>query len=199
MAQFNTLCVFCGSSKGNKKIYVEAAHQLAHVLAKANVELVYGGASVGIMGELANAMLANEGCVIGVIPKFILDKEIAHQDITELHVVESMHERKKLMVSLSDGFILMPGSVGSLEEFFEIVTWSQLGLHKKPFGILNVAGYYDHLIKLIDHSVEEGFLNAMYRDNIVVADTPEKLLQGFTQYQSPKIEKWSKELTEELV
>lgn len=189
MTQFNSLCVFCGSSKGNNQDYIDAARQLALLLAKADIELVYGGAMIGMMGELADAVLANEGRVVGVMPKLILEKEIAHQDITELHIVDTMHERKALMAKLSDGFILLPGALGSLEEFFEIATWSQLGIHAKPFGILNVNGYYDHIIKFIDHAVQEGFLNHIYRDNIIIENSPQKLLQAFMNYQAPKTEK----------
>lgn len=192
MNKFSRLCVFCGSSKGAKQEYLDSARELATVLSQSNIELVYGGAVVGMMGALADSMLAHGGRVVGVMPKFILEKEIAHEDITELHIVNSMHERKALMAELSQGFIMLPGGIGSVEEFFEIVTWSQLGIHAKPFGILNVGGYYDLMLKFIDHMVKEGFLNSVYRDNIIVEKTPTKLLESMSNYQRPAIEKWAK-------
>jgi uncharacterized protein (TIGR00730 family) len=192
MSKFNRLCVFCGSSKGAKQEYIDAARELAALFSQSDIELVYGGAVVGMMGALADAVLANGGRVVGVMPKFILEKEIAHEDITELHIVNSMHERKALMAELADGFIILPGGIGSVEEFFEIVTWSQLGIHSKPFGILNVNGYYDLMLKFIDHMVNEGFLNSLYRDNIIVEKSPEKLLEALSNYKRPAVEKWSK-------
>ena len=143
------ICVFCGSNSGAKAIYTEFAVKLGRILAERGITLVYGGGNVGLMGELANSVLSNNGSVIGVMPKELVDKEIAHKGLTELHVVNSMHERKALMADLSCAFIALPGGFGTFEEFFEVVTWSQLGIHKKACGILNVDGFYDSLLKLI--------------------------------------------------
>jgi len=185
MAKLNRLCVFTGSSIGAQQEYIHAAETLAGLFCKSNIGLVYGGAKIGLMGKLADAMLQQDGEVIGVMPEFLAEKEIAHEDITELHLVESMHERKKLMNDFADGFIMLPGGMGTLEEFFEVLTWSQLGLHKKPFAILNVNHYFDALIKFLDHSVAEGFLKPMYRDMIVIETTPEAVLEKFLNYQQP--------------
>ena len=154
------ICVYAGSNPGAKAAYAEAAGDLARLLAERGIGVVYGGGKVGLMGILADTALAAGGEVIGVIPQDLIDREIGHTGLTELHVVGSMHERKALMAELSDGFVALPGGAGTLEELIEIYTWSQLGLHDKPMGVLNVAGYYDGLAALLDHAVQEGFLRA---------------------------------------
>ncbi|MHB1948061.1 MAG: LOG family protein [Gammaproteobacteria bacterium] len=187
MGKINRLCVFCGANRGARQEYVDAANHLARLLASANIGLVYGGARVGLMGQLADSMLHFGGEVIGVMPNFIAEKEIAHEDITELHLVDTMHERKALMTDLSDGFIMLPGGTGTLDEFFEIMTWNQIGLHKKPYGILNTENYFDHLLKFLDHTTSENFLKPMYRNMVLVENTPEKLLEAFLNYREPTV------------
>lgn len=177
-----SIAVYCGSSIGNKTQYAETAKELAKLMAAENIALIYGGAKVGIMGIMADEMLKHGGTVIGVIPKLLVDKEIAHVGVTDIHIVESMHERKARMADLSDGFIMLPGGPGSLDEFFEIFTWAKLGYHTKPFGILNVEQYYDLMIQFIDHSVSQGFLHQEHRDMIQVDACPNTLLQKFKEY-----------------
>lgn len=184
------ICVFCGSSSGNRPDYLEAANQLGTALAKAGIGLVYGGAQVGLMGEVANAALAAGGEVIGVIPKALVDRELAHEGLTELKVVGSMHERKAMMAELSDGFIALPGGVGTFEELFEVWTWAQLGHHRKPCAVFNVNGYYDKLIDFLDHCVEQGFFKPVYRDMLIVEPSVESLLQAVSDYQPPSVVKW---------
>jgi len=170
------ICVFCGSSTGIGTTYVDAATRLGRALAEQGIGLVYGGASVGTMGVLADAVLAAGGDVVGVIPQNLIDREIAHPGLSALHVVDGMHERKALMAALSDAFIALPGGAGTLEELFEVWTWAQLGLHAKPIGILDVAGFYSPLQALTAHMVEEGFLSAKTRNLISVHDDPAALL-----------------------
>ena len=171
------VCVFCGSSAGARDDYSHAAHALAAAMAKRGLGLVYGGGNVGLMGKVADAMLRAGGEVIGVIPQSLVAREVAHRGLTELRVVDTMHQRKALMNELSDGFIAMPGGFGTFEEFFEIVTWSQLGIHLKPSGLLNVSGYYDHLLKMLDRAVTERFVRPAHRE-LVIADTDaDRLLQ----------------------
>ncbi len=184
------ICVFCGSSSGNRPDYLEAANQLGTALAKAGIGLVYGGAQVGLMGEVANAALAAGGEVIGVIPKALVDRELAHEGLTKLKVVGSMHERKAMMAELSDGFIALPGGVGTFEELFEVWTWAQLGHHRKPCAVFNVSGYYDKLIDFLDHCVEQGFFKPVYRDMLIVEPSVESLLQAVSDYQPPSVVKW---------
>ena len=162
------LCVFCGSSPGNKPEYLAAAQQLGTALAKAGIGLVYGGAQVGLMGAVADAALAAGGDVIGVIPRHLVERELAHEGLTTLHEVGSMHERKAMMADLSDGFIALPGGVGTFEELFEVWTWGQLGHHQKPCALFNAAGYYDQLIAFLDHALTEGFMRQPYRDMLIV-------------------------------
>ncbi|HSH43489.1 MAG TPA: TIGR00730 family Rossman fold protein [Arenicellales bacterium] len=157
------ICVFCGSRTGRKPAYVDAARSLASVLAQRRIGIVYGGAGVGIMGALADAALAEGGEVIGVIPENLMQRELSHRHLTELHVVSGMHERKALMGSLSDGFIALPGGLGTLEEFFEVLTWNQLGIHAKPCGLLNVDGFYDALASFLNHTVAEEFVPEAHR------------------------------------
>lgn len=179
---FNRICVFCGTNPGERPEYGAAARALGKLLADEGIELVYGGASVGIMGELADAVHEHGGHVTGIIPQQLMKKEAAHTGIPDLIVVASMHQRKSQMADLSAGFIALPGGIGTLEGYFEILTWGQLGIHRKPSGILNVAGYFDRLIEFLDHAVEEGFLEQEHRDMIVVETDPRKLLERLKEY-----------------
>jgi uncharacterized protein (TIGR00730 family) len=185
-----SVCVFCGSSHGRQPQYADAARELGIALASAGIRLIYGGASVGLMGILADAVLANGGTAIGVIPRSLEQREIAHLGLTELHLVKTMHQRKALMASLSDAFIALPGGLGTLEEFFEIWTWSVLGAHNKPCGILNVAGYYQQLLGFVDWMVLEEFVRPVDQSRIVVEGDPEHLLTRLAQYESPATPKW---------
>ena len=185
------VCVYCGSSKGRREIYANAARELAAVLVRHDIELVYGGGSVGIMGILADEVLALGGAVHGVIPKILVDKEIAHEGLTELHVVGSMHARKSMMAALSDGFIALPGGFGTLEEIVEVVTWGQLRFHDKPCGLLNVGGYFDRLLEFLDHTEREGFLRPQNRAMLLSDQTPAGLIQQFERYTAPHVEKWN--------
>jgi uncharacterized protein (TIGR00730 family) len=185
-----SVCVFCGSSPGIDPAFTEAARSLGRILAEANVRLVFGGGHVGLMGVLSNAALEARGEVIGVIPKSLVEREIAHAGLTDLRIVGSMHERKAMMSDLSEGFITLPGGTGTLEEFFEVLTWAQLGEHNKPCGLLNVAGYYDPLLSVFDHMVDRGFLSESNRALALVESEPEKLLQRLDRYQPPKTAKW---------
>jgi uncharacterized protein (TIGR00730 family) len=195
----NRICVFCGSSPGARPEYVTAARQLGRTLAGKGIGLVYGGAKVGTMGQLASAALEAGGEVIGVIPQDLVKKEVAFTELENLHVVGSMHERKARMVDLADGFIALPGGLGTFEEFFEALTWAQLGLHHKPCGLLNVCGYYDRLIAFLDHAVAEQFVRAEYRAMALVDEEPDRLLAKFAAYRPPEIDKaaWILQLNEQ--
>ena len=184
------ICVYCGSSPGGDSAYKAAAEDLAAELVQRDIQLVYGGASIGTMGMLADAVLEHGGAVHGVIPKMLLEKEIAHQSLTELHVVTSMHERKSMMAALADGFIALPGGFGTLEELIEMLTWGQLRFHDKPCGVLNVNGYFDKLLELFDHMHAEGFLRAENRSMLLCDDNPAGLLNRFDHYAAPYVEKW---------
>jgi uncharacterized protein (TIGR00730 family) len=184
------ICVFCGSNRGVRSEYIDAAQWLGKILVKRNLSLVYGGGNVGLMGVIADAVLAEGGEVIGVIPQSLVDREVAHQNLTQMHIVNSMHERKALMADLSDGFIAMPGGMGTFDEFCEILTWAQLGIHQKPCGILNVENYFTHLLKMFDHAMDEGFLRDTHRDLVIEATTPETLLDLFDNYQPKPVAKW---------
>src|SRR3954447_3186194 len=173
---FTRLCVFCGTNAGSRPAYGVAARELGRVLAEQGIELVYGGASVGVMGELADSVQEHGGHVTGIIPQQLMEKEAAHTGIRNLIVVASMHQRKSQMADMSDGFIALPGGIGTLEGFFEILTWAQLGIHAKPSAILNVAGYFDALSAFLDHAVAEGFLTEAHRATIMVESTPAALL-----------------------
>ncbi|QKG83546.1 TIGR00730 family Rossman fold protein [Kroppenstedtia pulmonis] len=186
----NRVAVFCGSSSGSVRAYGEGAKELGQALAEAGITLVYGGASVGLMGVVADTVLRHGGQVIGVIPKSLVDHELAHDNLTELHIVDSMHERKALMAELSEGFITMPGGSGTMEEFFEVFTWAQLGFHQKPCGLLNLNGYYTSLIQFFSHMVQEGFMKKEY-PSMVLSDTKAKsLLEQMNRYQPPETFKW---------
>jgi uncharacterized protein (TIGR00730 family) len=170
------ICAFCGTNPGSHPAYGKAARELGRALAEQEIELVYGGASVGIMGELADSVQEHGGHVTGIIPQQLMEKEAAHTGIRNLIVVASMHQRKSQMADMSDGFIALPGGIGTLEGFFEVLTWGQLGIHAKPAGILNVEGYFDKLTGFLDHAVREGFLRDAHRDAISVEADPRKLL-----------------------
>jgi len=182
MPPFTRMCVFCGTNAGARPEYGAAARELGKLLAQEGIELVYGGASVGIMGELADAVHEHSGHVTGIIPQQLMKKEEAHTGIRDLIVVASMHQRKSQMADMSDGFIALPGGIGTLEGFLEILTWGQLGIHSKPTGILNVAGYFDALIRFLDHSVAEGFLTEEHRATIMVESDPARLLERMREY-----------------
>ena len=184
------ICVFCGTNPGSRPAYGVAARELGRALAQADIELVYGGASVGIMGELADSVQEHGGHVTGIIPQQLMEKEAAHTGIRNLIVVASMHQRKSQMADMSDGFIALPGGIGTLEGFLEVLTWGQLGIHAKPAGILNVEGYFDDLTGFLDHAVQEGFLTDTHRHAIVVESEPDRLLErmrAFTPAESEKL------------
>ena len=184
------ICVFAGSNSGAKVEYAAAARELGRVLAHRQLGSVYGGARVGLMGALADAALSGGGHVIGVIPEALVAKEVAHKGLSELRVVKSMHERKAMMADLADGFVALPGGWGTAEEFFEVLTWAQLGFHRKPCGLLNVDGYFDQLLSFVDHCVDEGFVRREQRSMILVSDSPNELLDGMAVYKAPVVEKW---------
>ena len=184
------VCVFAGSSSGSRPEYRSAATELGHLLASRGIGLVYGGARVGIMGAVADAVLSRGGHVTGVIPGALVEKEVAHNGLSELRVVASMHERKAMMADLSDGFIALPGGWGTLDEFFEILTWAQLGLHRKPCGLLNVYGYFDGLMSFLEHSYTEGFVRREYQSMISVSESADALLEQLAAYRPPTVEKW---------
>ncbi len=188
--KIENICVYCGSSPGLNPAFTRAATILGKTLAERDIGLVYGGAAVGIMGVVANAVLANGGKAIGVIPKALAVKEVAHTGLNELYVVESMHERKAMMAELSDGFIALPGGWGTLEEIFEILTWAQLGFHRKPCGLLNVEKYYDDLISFLENAFAQQFVNDLYRPILITACEPENMLDQFSVYRAPAVRKW---------
>ncbi|HMR88731.1 MAG TPA: TIGR00730 family Rossman fold protein [Saprospiraceae bacterium] len=190
MNSLNTISVFCGSSRGNGDSFMEGATAMAEFLADQGVAIVYGGAKVGLMGAVADAALRKNGKVIGVIPDFIKSKEIAHENLTELITVTSMHERKTIMHEKSDGAIILPGGFGTLDEMFELLTWGQLGLHTKPIGILNIDGFYDHLISCMDNMVSSGFLRGSNRDMLIIGDDIHKLFDAMVNYEPPLKPKW---------
>jgi uncharacterized protein (TIGR00730 family) len=184
------VCVYAGSNPGSDPAYAEAARALAALMAERGIGLVYGGGKVGLMGVLADTILAAGGEAIGVMPQALIDREIGHPGLTDLKVVHSMHERKALMAELADAFVAVPGGIGTLEELIEIYTWSQLGIHDKPCGVLNVRGYYDDLAAFLDHAVQEGFLRAEHRAVLTVAEDPAALLDAFAAFTPPRIGKW---------
>jgi hypothetical protein len=184
------VCVFCGSSSGKLSAYREAARSLGQALTKRRLGLVYGGSDIGLMGEIADSVMAASGEVIGVIPRPLVSKEVAHRGLSDLRVVETMHERKMLMAELSDAFIAMPGGMGTFEEFFEITTWAQLGMHHKPCGLLNVASYYDKLIEFLDQAMQEGFIKPVHRALMMVANDADSLLDKFESCGPAVTVKW---------
>ena len=192
------ICVFCGSGLGSNERYADAAKNLGRTLVSNKLSLVYGGASVGLMGAIANTCMEHGGEVIGVIPQALFDREVACTNLTDLRVVNTMHERKSLMAELSDGFIALPGGLGTIEEFFEVLTWAQLGIHGKPCGLLNVDGYYDRLMEFLDHAVNQGFIQRSCRAMILMDHDPEVLLKKMKSYHPPEIDKakWALEMAQ---
>ncbi len=184
------ICVYCGSSPGKSEAYCDAARSLGKLLAAREIGLIYGAASVGVMGALADATLAAGGEVVGVIPEALMSFEISHDNLTELVVVDSMHTRKATMAERADAFIALPGGLGTLEELFEMLTWSQLRFHAKPVGLLNVDGFYDSLLAFLDQTVAHEFVRQEHRDNLIVSDDPEALLAALSNWQPPTIDKW---------
>ncbi|MGN7408661.1 TIGR00730 family Rossman fold protein [Sporosarcina sp. SAFN-010] len=189
--EIKSLAVFCGSSTGIDSGFIEHAEKFGEELANNNKTLIYGGAQVGCMGALADATLHSRGKVIGVIPRKLKAVEIAHDQLTELHVVNTMHERKSKMAELADGFVALPGGAGTLEEWFEVFTWSQLGYHAKPCGLLNVNNFFDPLISMIDHTIEQGFMNKNYREMIIISSDPKELLEKMDSYSPSYAVKWT--------
>ena len=186
----NRICVFCGSSSGSHPRYAEAARALGSVLVRRGISLVYGGGNVGLMGIIADEVMEAGGEVIGVIPDALVERELAHGDVTQMIVVRSMHERKAKMAELSNGFVAMPGGYGTFEEFCEVLTWTQLGLYRKPCGILNIEGYYDSFLALLDHAVAEEFIKPVHR-RLVISDTHvESLVARLLEYEVPRVDKW---------
>lgn len=185
-----SICVFMGSSPGARLGYLAAARALGGVLVERNYGLVYGGTSVGLMTAVADTVLACGGHVVGVIPEALVHKEVAHRGLSELRIVGSMHERKALMSELSDAFIALPGGLGTVEELFEILTWAQLGIHSKPYGLLNVCGYFDHLIRFLDYAVDERFVKPAHRSTLMVEVAPNILVDRFERYTAPRTDKW---------
>lgn len=192
------LCVFCGSSVGRSAAFEDSAAALGVLLAQRGIGLVYGGAAVGLMGILGNAALAAGGHVIGVIPQALVDREVAHQGLTELRIVRSMHERKALMADLADGFIALPGGIGTFEEIFEVWTWMQLGTHAKPCALLNVRGFYDRLLEFLDGVVDHGFLKSAHRNALLVDDDPERLVDLLAAFRAPTESKWTEPVSPSL-
>jgi uncharacterized protein (TIGR00730 family) len=184
------VCVYCGSAIGARPVYAEAAKAFGRALVEADLALVYGGGSVGLMGTIADEVLGLGGRAIGVIPELLMSKEVGHAGLTELHVVADMHERKKKMADLSDAFVSMPGGVGTFEELFEVYTWAQLGYHQKPVALLNVDGYYDPLIAMLRHTVEEGFMRAPFLDMLQVASDPAEMIHALRKYVPPVADRW---------
>jgi len=186
----NNICVYCGSGFGNKDEYLIAAKGLGKELAKRGIGLVYGGSSTGLMGTVADSVLEAGGVVTGIIPKAIFEKELAHEGLTKLVVVDSMHQRKAAMAEAADGFIALPGGFGTFEELFEILTWAQLDFHQKPTGILNICGYYDNLKQQIEKSITEGFVQEVHRQLVIIEDSSEEILNRFDTYKAPPPVKW---------
>jgi len=184
------ICVFCGSNTGSDPIYAEAARDLGRLFAREGVSLVYGGGSVGLMGEMADSVLASGGEVIGVIPHALWAREVGHRGLTDIRIVDTMHERKAMMADLADAFIALPGGLGTLEEIFEIWTWAQLGLHAKPLGFLDVNGFYAPLMQFLDRAVRERFLREEHRAIAVIESDAATLLKKFDQWQAPRVDKW---------
>ena len=184
------LCVFCGSNHGNSPAFTAAASKLGEAIAARGIELIYGGSHVGLMGVVADVALAHGGRVIGVLPRFMADKELAHPNLTQLLLVDTMHERKQLMAELAEGFVALPGGFGTLEEIFEAITWAQLHLHAFPCALLNVDGYYDALVEFLRGSVAQGFVRQAQLDSLIVVSSVDALFQRFAEFRPEKSEKW---------
>lgn len=185
-----SICVYCGSSAGSSETYGAAARNLAASMLKRQLSLVYGGGNVGLMGIIADEVMRLGGKAIGVIPQALMDKEVGHTNLSQLHIVRNMHERKALMAELSDGFIAMPGGIGTLEELFEMFTWLQLGFHEKPLGLLNVDGFYDSLIVFLKQTVQKNFLLQEHLDLLIIESNPDRLLQQFDDFKPQHVKKW---------
>jgi uncharacterized protein (TIGR00730 family) len=185
-----SICVFCGASSGASEVYADGARQLAASLVKRQISLVYGGGNIGLMGVIADEVMRLGGHVTGVIPQALMDKEVGHTGLSKLHIVRNMHERKALMADLSDGFIAMPGGIGTLEELFEIFTWLQLGFHEKPLGLLNIAGFYDELLVFLKSTTEAKFLKTEHLNQLLNETDPEQLLQKFSTFKPTHLTKW---------
>lgn len=185
-----SICVFCGSNPGARLLFQEAAVAMGGAIAQRGLTLVYGGGKAGLMGHLADAALAAGAEVIGVMPEFLVAKEISHDNLTQLHIVESMHERKTKMATLADGFLALPGGYGTLEEFCEVLTWANLGLHQKPCGLLNVDQYYDPLLAMFDRATQENLVRARMRSLVLTAETPDALLHEMETYQPQLVNQW---------
>lgn len=188
--RIQSVCIYCGSNSGSRPAYTSAAREMGALLAQRRIRLVYGGGRVGLMGAIADAVLAGGGEVTGVIPESLVSKEVAHLGLKDLRVVASMHERKALMADLADAFIALPGGFGTLEEFAEILTWAQLGLHRKPHGLLNIEGFYDPLLAFFDHAVSENFIRQAHRDVVIAETNPARLLDSLADAQPPNLDKW---------
>ena len=184
------IAVYCGSNRGAQPEYTAAAEQLGTLIARAGIELVYGGGMLGLMGTVANAALQHGGHVIGVIPEKLVIKEVVHEKLPDLRVVKNMHERKAMMAELSDAFIALPGGYGTFEEFFEVLAWSQLGWHQKPFGLLNIAGFYTHLMAFLDHTAAEGFIRPQHRELVLLENDVEKILPRLQSFRPPAETRW---------
>ncbi len=194
-----SICVFCGSSVGKRENYIRYAKELGAVIARKKMTLVYGGGNIGIMREIADSALEHGGEVVGVMPQHIVDKEIAHRHITQLHIVKSMHERKALMAELSDAFVALPGGFGTLDELFEAMTWNQLEIISKPTGLLNIDGYFDHLIAFINHAVREKFIRPEHQQNLTVETDTERLIEKLETFVPKTAEKWIDRLKKDLI
>jgi uncharacterized protein (TIGR00730 family) len=190
VSEIRRLAIFCGSNPGARPDYVEAARSLGRLLCAQRIGIVYGGSNVGLMAALADAMLDDLGDIIGIIPRMLVEREVANTALADLRIVDSMHERKAMMAELADGFIALPGGIGTLEEFFEIWTWGQLGMHNKPCGLLNVAGYFDPLLEFLDRAVAEKFVRDVHRKMVIVESDPAVLLSRFEAYEPPRVVKW---------
>ncbi|ONA06784.1 TIGR00730 family Rossman fold protein [Burkholderia pseudomallei] len=193
----NSVCVYCGSANGAKPVYADAARAFGRALANAGLTLVYGGGRVGLMGVIADEVIASGGRAIGVITELLYDKEVGHTGLTELHVVPDMHHRKKIMAELADAFVAMPGGAGTLEEFFEVYTWAQLGYHRKPVALYNVDAFYQPLITLLEHTVDEGFMQRTYFDALCIDAAPDALIDQLVRYRPPARDKWTFVSTQE--
>jgi hypothetical protein len=190
VSEIRKLAVFCGSSPGARPSYLEGARAFGKLLAERGIGVVYGGSNVGLMAAIANEVTDNLGEVIGVIPHALVQREVANTSLADLRIVGSMHERKALMVELCDGFVALPGGIGTLEEFFEVWTWAQLGMHDKPCGLLNIAGYFDPLLAFVDRAVDEKFVRPVHRSMVIVEEDAERLLDRFADYEPPRVAKW---------
>ena len=185
-----SICVYCGSNFGERASYLEAAQSLGVEMAERGITLVYGGGDVGLMGAVADSVIAADGKVVGVMPQALVDKEIAHTGLSDLRVVKSMHERKSLMADLADAFIALPGGLGTLEEFCEVATWTQLGFHKKACGLLNIDGFYNGLLSFLNHATEEKFIRSEHRSIVLTGEDPADLIEKLSQFKVPTVHKW---------